>query len=85
MTRIPLSQVVDRLQAHYGQPKVLTLGGPWEMILWQNVAYLVCDLICEIVFLCAGDDVRGAVAVDIAGRDVHAIRLARGVSVETLQ
>jgi endonuclease III len=43
MPRIPLPQVVERLQAHYGQPKVPRLGGPWEMILWENVAYLAGD------------------------------------------
>jgi endonuclease-3 len=40
---IPLSQVVDCLQAHYGQPKVRRLSGPWEMVLWENVAYLADD------------------------------------------
>jgi endonuclease-3 len=42
MTRIPLPEVVDRLQVHYGQPTVPRLG-PWEMILWENVAYLADD------------------------------------------
>jgi len=39
MTRIPLLQVVEYLQAHYGQPKVPRPGGPWEMILWENVVF----------------------------------------------
>jgi endonuclease III len=43
MTRIALLQVVERLHAHYGRPKVPKLGGPWEMILWENVAYLADD------------------------------------------
>ena len=43
MPRIPLPQVVDRLQSHYGPPKVPKLRGPWEMILWENVAYLADD------------------------------------------
>jgi endonuclease-3 len=43
MTRIPLPQVVERLQAHYGQPKSPKVAGPWEMILWENVAYLADD------------------------------------------
>src|SRR5262245_6675649 len=43
MTRIPLPQVVESLQAHYGQPKMPRLAGPWEMILWENVAYLADD------------------------------------------
>ena len=43
MNRIPFPQVVERLQAHYGRPKVPSLGGPWEAILWENVAYLADD------------------------------------------
>jgi len=43
MTRMPLSQVVEQLQAHYGPPKVPRLTGPWEMVLWENVAYLTDD------------------------------------------
>jgi endonuclease-3 len=40
MTRIPLPQVVQLLRDHFGQPKAPKLSGPWEMILWENVAYL---------------------------------------------
>jgi endonuclease-3 len=40
---MPLSQVIEQLQAHYGQPKVPKLNGPWEMVLWENVAYLADD------------------------------------------
>jgi endonuclease-3 len=43
MTRIPLPEVIDRLGAHYGRPEPPHLNGPWEMILWENVAYLVDD------------------------------------------
>jgi endonuclease III len=43
MTRIALSQVVERLQTHFGALKPPKLDGPWEMILWENVAYLVDD------------------------------------------
>ena len=43
MTRIALPQIVDRLQAHYGKQKAPKLNGPWEMILWENVAYLAAD------------------------------------------
>src|SRR3984893_11891553 len=43
MTRITLPQVVDRLPAHFGKQKLLKLDGPWEMILWENVAYLADD------------------------------------------
>lgn len=43
MTRITLPQVVDRLRSHYGQPKSQKLAGPWELILWENVAYLADD------------------------------------------
>jgi endonuclease III len=40
---MPLSQVVEHLQAHYGRPKVPRRGDPWEIILCENVAYLADD------------------------------------------
>jgi endonuclease-3 len=43
MSRIALPQVVERLQSHYGKQKPPTLDGPWEMILWENVAYMADD------------------------------------------
>jgi endonuclease III len=43
MSRIPLPELIDRLLAHYGKPKPPRLTGPWEMILWENVAYLADD------------------------------------------
>jgi endonuclease III len=43
MIRTHLPQIVDRLQAHFGQQKPPKLAGPWEMILWENVAYLADD------------------------------------------
>jgi endonuclease III len=41
--RSSLSQVLDQLQAYYGRPRVPKLHGPWEMVLWENAAYLVDD------------------------------------------
>jgi endonuclease III len=43
MPRIALPQVVERLEGHYGQPKAPRLNGPWEVVLWENVAYLADD------------------------------------------
>jgi endonuclease-3 len=43
MPRIPLSQVVAQLQAHFAKQQQPKLNGPWEMILWENVAYLADD------------------------------------------
>src|SRR6202163_4488224 len=43
MTRIALPQVVEQLQTHFGNQKPPKLDGPWEMILWENVAYLADD------------------------------------------
>src|ERR1700682_2266527 len=43
MTRITLPQVVERLQDQFGKQKPPKLDGPWEMILWENVAYLADD------------------------------------------
>ena len=36
-------QVIDRLKARFGKQKLPKLDGPWEMILWENVAYLAND------------------------------------------
>jgi endonuclease III len=38
-----LAKVIERLEAHYGPQKPQKLAGPWEMILWENVAYLADD------------------------------------------
>jgi len=38
-----LAKVIERLEAHYGAQKPPKLAGPWEMILWENVAYLADD------------------------------------------
>jgi endonuclease III len=43
MNRISLPQVVERLNVHYGQPTAPKRSDPWEMILWENVAYLAND------------------------------------------
>ena len=43
MTRMTLPVVLGQLQAHYGKQKPPKLNGPWEMILWENVAYLAAD------------------------------------------
>jgi endonuclease III len=43
MPRIPLPEVVTRLEAHYGKTRPPKLTGPWEMILWENAAYLADD------------------------------------------
>jgi len=43
MPRIALPQIAERLQVHYGKQKPPKLDGPWEMILWENVAYLADD------------------------------------------
>jgi endonuclease-3 len=43
MTQIVIPQIVQRLEAHFGRQKQPELDGPWEMILWENVAYLADD------------------------------------------
>jgi endonuclease III len=43
MTRITLPQIVERLRVHFGKQKPPKLDGPWDMILWENVAYLADD------------------------------------------
>src|SRR5690348_175917 len=39
----PLEQVIKSLEAFYGPPASPQVTGPLEMILWENVAYLVDD------------------------------------------
>ncbi len=39
-----LADILKRLEAQYGSPGTLPVSGPLEMILWENVAYLVNDL-----------------------------------------
>jgi hypothetical protein len=38
-----LQEILDALEAQYGKPGTASVGGPLEMILWENVAYLVKD------------------------------------------
>lgn len=44
MIQITLRKILERLQAHFGTQKPPKLVGPWEMILWENVAYLADDV-----------------------------------------
>jgi endonuclease III len=39
----PLPQVIERLAAFYGEPDPPEVTDPWEMILWENIAYLADD------------------------------------------
>ena len=39
----PLQEIVRRLSNHYGRPKPPKVTDPFEMILWENVAYLLDD------------------------------------------
>jgi endonuclease III len=43
MMQISLSQAIDRLESFYGEPDPPDVTDPWEMIIWENVAYLVSD------------------------------------------
>ena len=43
MTQISLPQIIERLRAFYGEPDPPQVTDPWEMIVWENVAYLVDD------------------------------------------
>jgi len=42
-TRLSFSHVVDRLAQFYGEPDLPRVTEPFEMILWENVAYLAND------------------------------------------
>jgi endonuclease-3 len=43
MPRIPLPQVIERLEVFHGEPDPPEAADPWEMIVWENVAYLIDD------------------------------------------
>jgi endonuclease-3 len=43
MMRMFLPQVIDQLEAFYGEPESPHVTDPWEMIVWENIAYLVAD------------------------------------------
>ncbi len=43
MNQTSLSQVIEHLGAFYGEPDPPDVTDPWEMIVWENVAYLVDD------------------------------------------
>ncbi len=38
-----LNEILERLEKHYGKPGLFPVSGPLEMILWENIAYLVND------------------------------------------
>jgi endonuclease-3 len=41
MSRWPLETLVEKLRVHYGAPKTPSSTAPFELILWENCAYLV--------------------------------------------
>ena len=43
MKQISLPQIIERLGAFYSEPNPPDVNDPWEMIVWENVAYLVDD------------------------------------------
>jgi endonuclease III len=36
----PLAEAIELLAAHHGPPKPLPIADPFELVLWENVAYL---------------------------------------------
>lgn len=45
-----LPKIIAALRAHYGTPRPLPARGPFELILWENVAYLADDARREKAF-----------------------------------
>ena len=43
MPLIPLKQLIEGLAAFYGKPEPPETTDPWEMIVWENIAYLADD------------------------------------------
>jgi hypothetical protein len=42
-------QIIHRLETAYGRPRP-KVTDPWQMILWENVAYLLTDQRRELAF-----------------------------------
>jgi endonuclease-3 len=40
---VSLPELIDRLESFYGKPAPPEYTDPWELIVWENVAYLVDD------------------------------------------
>jgi endonuclease III len=77
MARIALPQVIERLRAHYGPQKVPRLVGPWEMILWENVAYLADDERRQQAFQALKKQVGTAPAQILAASDEALLAVTR--------
>ena len=45
-----LREILERLQGRYGRPEAAPRREPFEMVLWENVAYLVGDEQREVAF-----------------------------------
>jgi endonuclease III len=43
VARNTLHQFIELLDDYFGKPTAPKTNGPWEMILWENVAYLAND------------------------------------------
>jgi len=39
----PLREIIRQLTSYYGRPKLPEVTDPFEMILWENVGYLISD------------------------------------------
>ena len=48
--RLSLPKIIERLLAHYGKPKPPIISNPFELVLLENVAYLVSDERREAAF-----------------------------------
>ena len=47
---VKFKQIIKKLKSYYGEPQVPRLVDPFELILWENVAYLVEDAKREKIF-----------------------------------
>jgi endonuclease-3 len=43
MRLVPLPGIIQQLEVYYGKPDPPQVTSPWELIVWENVAYLVDD------------------------------------------
>ena len=54
-----LKKIIQQLESHYGPPAPPKINDPFQLIIWENVAYLVADSKREKIF----DDLRKTVGL----------------------
>src|SRR5215472_2086124 len=65
------ARVIEGLRNHYGEPEIPPARGPFELVLWENAAYLLPDARRKEVFNALREQVGlSAAAIDAAPESV---------------